>query len=138
MKVFGVHVSLEVVLLCLIIGAILGRVFLCDLLHIDGPIKEGMESMLGFAPLDYKMGTGVGQSWENRQIKDTTQQKMESYHAGQVPLPEGEMDMFYDNEFKPECCPANYSSSTGCACISKEQMDYLNQRGGNRTFPTEF
>ena len=30
-----------------------------------------------------------------------------------IPLPEGEMDMFATTEFKPECCPNAYSSSTG-------------------------
>ena len=45
-------------------------------------------------------------------------------------------------EFKPECCgnPAGsfYSNSVGCACICPEQWTYLNSRGGNRSFPTEF
>lgn len=40
---------------------------------------------------------------------------------------------FFDNtSFKPECCPATYSSSTGCACVNEEQRKFINQRGGNR------
>ncbi len=36
-------------------------------------------------------------------------------------------------KFSPTCCPSTYSSGTGCACLSPQQMSYLNQRGGNRT-----
>ena len=56
-----------------------------------------------------------------------------------VPLPEGELFFFANNKFTPECCPSTYSDSMGCACLSQAQVDYLNQRGGNRTLgPTEF
>jgi len=56
-----------------------------------------------------------------------------------VPLPEGELFFFADNKFKPECCPSTYSDSMGCACLSQDQVNYINQRGGNRTLgPTEF
>ena len=53
------------------------------------------------------------------------------------------MNNFLSNvQFKPECCgnPAgsSYSNSVGCACLCPEQITFLNSRGGNRTFPTEF
>jgi len=48
-----------------------------------------------------------------------------------IPLPEGELDMFATTEFKPECCPNAYSTSTGCACMTTEQYGYLMQRSGN-------
>ena len=54
-----------------------------------------------------------------------------------VPL-QGTLFYFKNNKFAPECCPSSYSSSTGCACISNDQLEYLNQRGGNRTLPSEF
>ena len=31
------------------------------------------------------------------------------------------------NKFTPECCPSTYSSSTGCACLNPQQINYLNQ-----------
>lgn len=49
------------------------------------------------------------------------------------PNPNSNMYYFANNQFKPECCPSTYSSSTGCACLSQAQLDFLNQRGGNRT-----
>ena len=48
-----------------------------------------------------------------------------------VPLPEGEMLMFSNTQFKPECCPNTYSTSTGCACMTGDQYNYLVLRGGN-------
>ena len=48
-----------------------------------------------------------------------------------IPLPKDEMFMFATTEFKPECCPNAYSTSTGCACMTIPQYDYLHQRGGN-------
>tara|TARA_B110000285_G_C15068036_1_gene586285 strand:- start:163 stop:459 length:297 start_codon:yes stop_codon:yes gene_type:complete len=63
----------------------------------------------------------------------SAQSKYESHKGTPVPLPKGEMEMFADNDFSPECCPSTYSNSSGCACITQEQVDYLNERGGNRT-----
>lgn len=48
-----------------------------------------------------------------------------------VPLPEGQMSMFANTEFKPECCPNAYSNGSGCACMTVNQYNYLVSRGGN-------
>lgn len=55
-----------------------------------------------------------------------------------VPLPEGEMLMFANTPFKPECCPSTYSTSTGCACLTGKQYNYLVQRGGNNVPYSEY
>ena len=55
-----------------------------------------------------------------------------------VPLPEGELDMFATTPFKPECCPNTYSNSTGCACMTGEQYNWLVQRGGNNVPYSEY
>lgn len=41
--------------------------------------------------------------------------------------------IFKNNQVKPECCGASYSSSSGCVCTTPQQRDYINMRGGNRT-----
>ena len=41
--------------------------------------------------------------------------------------------IFKNNEVKPECCDASYSSDTGCVCTTPQQRNYINMRGGNRT-----
>lgn len=56
-----------------------------------------------------------------------------SAYTADEPLKNGELVLFAKNKFKPECCPAPYSSSTGCVCMTPEQINYLNTRGGNRS-----
>ena len=59
------------------------------------------------------------------------------YNTGPpIPLPEGELFFFKDTKFSPDCCPGTYSSSLGCACLSKPQFNHLVTRGGNNTVPT--
>lgn len=55
-----------------------------------------------------------------------------------IPLPEGEMLMFANTPFKPECCPNAYSNSTGCACMDVGQYNYLINRGGNNVPYSEY
>lgn len=55
-----------------------------------------------------------------------------------VPLPEGQLDMFATTPFKPECCPNTYSNSTGCACMTGQQYNWLVQRGGNNVPYSEY
>jgi len=100
--------------------------------------KEGFE--LG-SSLDYHMGDGVPTSWENKPNLSKPYNilaSLEDNVGGPVPLPEGELLIFKDNKFDPKCCPSFYSNSLGCVCASPEQMNYLNQRGGNRTFSSEY
>ena len=47
------------------------------------------------------------------------------------PLNEGQMDMFANTPFKPECCPSAFSTSTGCACMDMKQYHFLQNRGNN-------
>jgi hypothetical protein len=55
-----------------------------------------------------------------------------------VPLPEGELLMFANTPFKPECCPNTFSNSSGCACMTTEQYNYLILRGGNNVPYSEY
>lgn len=142
MKLFGIQCRLEIIIISLIVGAILGTHLLCSCSKIG--LVEGM-AMMG-APLEWQMGTGQAMNWQNKAnqyAKDMgyseQRSKYSQFTGTPVPLPEGQLFMFADNKFKPECCPSTYSSSTGCACITQEQVDYINQRGGNRTMaPAEY
>jgi len=89
--------------------------------------------------------TDITGSWISKANKysndlgyQSTAGKVNTYVGTAVPLPDGELFFFKNNQFKPECCPGPYSSSTGCACMSAEQVKYLNTRGGNRTSDSEF
>jgi hypothetical protein len=52
-----------------------------------------------------------------------------------IPIPEGELDMFATTKFAPECCPTSYSNSMGCACMSVPQYTFLRERGLNNSPP---
>ncbi len=56
----------------------------------------------------------------------------------QVPLPEGQLSMFANTPFKPECCPNAYSNGSGCACMTVNQYNYLVSRGGNNVPFSEY
>jgi len=126
-KLFGYTMRLELMILCIIIGAFMGANMLCS---CAGGIREGFAAgtqMVG-AALDYSMGGGSSDnsnSWYSS-FEGNTQ-------GLEPPLSEGELDIFADNKSDPSCCPATYTTSTGCVCATPEQMKYLNQRGGNRT-----
>jgi hypothetical protein len=55
-----------------------------------------------------------------------------------IPLPEGEMFMFANTAFKPECCPNTYSNGSGCACMTGKQYNYLITRGSNNVPYSEY
>ena len=154
-KIFGYEVRVEVAIACVIIGMVMGLMMFCDCFQyslIEGMTKKNKTSYgkrEGFKNLNnndlhiddsYTMGwvqtakryaSGMGNKNRLNTYKDNV--------GTPVPLPEGELFFFADNKFKPECCPSTYSDSMGCACLSQAQVDYVNQRGGNRTLgPTEF
>ena len=58
----------------------------------------------------------------------------------QIPLPDGELDMFANTLFSPQCCKNNpaYSLSIGCACMTQDQYNYLVTRGGNNLPYSEY
>ena len=57
---------------------------------------------------------------------------------GPIPLPEGEMFLFANTQFKPECCPNTYSTGDGCACMNTKTYNYLIGRGGNNVPYSEY
>jgi hypothetical protein len=59
--------------------------------------------------------------------------KLNSYKNTPLPLQDGNMFMFSQTDFKPECCAygETYSNSMGCACMNLDSVKYLWQRGGN-------
>ena len=91
--------------------------------------KQGFRNMLSYSPVA-SQGPQPG-------CVDSLK-PYEKYNCGPIDV----NNFFGGLKFKPECCgnPAgsSYSNSVGCACICPEQWTFLNSRGGNRTFPTEF
>jgi hypothetical protein len=36
------------------------------------------------------------------------------------------------NKTSPECCPAAFTSDSGCVCLSESDKDFMASRGGNK------
>jgi hypothetical protein len=108
--------------------------------HHRGALREGWVG----APLAYKMQKGVPSAGPAMVGPpgdySTWYTPLDANSQGlKVPLQAGELDIFAKNPSKPGCCSAStYSTSTGCVCVTPEQMKYLNERGGNRTLTTEY
>tara|TARA_B110001452_G_C15186618_1_gene412140 strand:- start:682 stop:1116 length:435 start_codon:yes stop_codon:yes gene_type:complete len=140
MKLMGIRFRVEIVIACLIIGALIGGQVLCSCIHTETAkkvVKEGMESM-GSA-IGYDMGKGVTGSWGASKKVDSISQQLDTHSGPTLPLAPGQLFFYADTEFKPECCVPPYSgtsSANGCACITKKQVDYINMRGGNNTGPS--
>jgi len=138
-KFLGMKFNVVTALIALLLGIMIGGFMLCSCANVT--IKEGYD--LRGAPLDWSLSHGVpGDRWDApavtaAQANDNMYAPLSGNTGGKVPLPDNQLFMFYDNKFKPECCykPQQYSSSTGCACISEEQMRYISSRGSNNTLP---
>ena len=133
-KVFGMTCRVEIIIVSMLVGGILGGHLLCSCVKMTGKdVKEGMQNMLQSANVGYKMGDGVKSSWENKKVESSAQDL--STHMGpKVPLPAGQLFFFANNKFSADCCvspQSGVSNSQGCACITKEQVNYISSRGGN-------
>lgn len=132
----GTPVRLNVVIPAIILGFIICWLTACRCVHI----KEGL------APIDYQMGKDISSSWINWADKKqegapVTANKLLAGNVAPNPneqLEQGQLFMFSGTNFSPECCPSSYSGSTGCACLSSGQMNFLNERGGNRTMSSVY
>ena len=141
-KFFGYSMRVEIILLCIFIGYILGGHILCSCSKIS--MHEGF-SMLTGADVKYNMGSDISKSWENNKDLQNNDSKdwVKSLEGNIAPNPNtainsSNLNFLGENKFDPKCCPSAYSNSSGCVCLSPEQAMYVNQRGGNRTFPTKY
>lgn len=103
----------RVYILVLLILAFIG----VTLLFGTSGLKETFENLAWAQPLSY----------------DQKMEQHAAYDGLPVPLPDGKMAMFAENKASANCCGSSvYTSSDGCLCVTKDQIDYINRRGGNR------
>lgn len=151
-SIFGYKISLEILILIGVVYLILVSHTLCGSCNFYSLI-EGREGFSGASTNNgssssYKLNDYSHintSSWNQQNMTIKPGQPMsagvkEMLNRPQqpIPLPEGELDMFATTEFKPECCPNTYSKSTGCACMTPGQYNYLINRGGNNVPYSEY
>ena len=136
-SVFGIVIHFQTLIVAAILFAIMGCHLLCSCSRLnlqEGLVMINKKLASKGAGLDYRMGSDIDKSWSNGTGGSAAPLYMEQeMESTKIPLPEGQLDFFNGTQFKPECCPSSVSSSTGCACLSKAQMEHLATRGGNRT-----
>jgi len=141
-KVMGMTCRIEIIVISIIVGMVLGGHVLCSCVTPSAKqkAKEGFANAMGSAPIRYKMGQGVKSSWDTKKIPSIAQDL--STHMGpKVPLPAGQLFFFANNTFSPDCCvppQSGVSNGDGCACVTQEQVNYISSRGGNRATWGEF
>jgi len=152
---------LEIVILCIFLFWILFGHLLCSCSNVS--LKEGLdtfkkmtkkEGFMGsnnsaYGP-EFKSAKGNGyimnpDSWAMPTLtytpgtnEDAGVQSILNRKPQKIPLPKGELSLFANTEFKGECCPNAYSTSTGCACMDVKTYDYLRERGGNNVPYSEY
>ena len=157
-SILGYKLNLEVLILFGIIYLILVVHTVCSTCNVMG-IMESMRGMMmkeGFVGANTNYGESSNYSLMNYKPVNTSSwsrpdlrvipgeplnpgvQAILNRPSQPVPLPPGELDMFANTPFKPECCPNTYSNSTGCACMTTNQYNYLVTRGGNNEPYSEY
>jgi hypothetical protein len=141
-SVLGLKINVLNALIFIVLGFLIAILTTCSCSKVSA--KEAMTNLANAAPLNHQNNADLEGSWMSNAISyagnmgyKSILEKHAEYKGTPVPL-ENTLFYFEDNDFKPSCCPSTYSTSTGCACLSEDQMKYLNERGGNRTLPTEF
>lgn len=127
-KLFGIKCRVEIVLIAIIIGMIMGGHLLCSCSRIS--LDEGFEigsDMLNI--LTDKLENGKKQIMYSK----TDSTVILPSESSDLNSGVSSMDFFENTKFTPESCPNTYSSSTGCATFGPKQKLALATRGGNNT-----
>lgn len=119
-------------------------------------IKGNVQNSEGFSGMNSKNGESTPFDFNKDQVvntsswfsSDMTVSSGKSMSEGakkflerkQQPLPleNGQMDLLANAEFKPDCCPSTYSTSSGCWCGTSKDYNYLVMRGGNNVPYSEY
>ena len=81
-----------------------------------------------------KEGFEAASSWKMNGLLDTYTGPYSTQNK-----PEPELFLFANTKSSPECCKSwSYSSADGCVCMTPQQSNFLNERGGNRTVEDGF
>ena len=102
LKILGVQINLLTVIVSILIGFIicLNTTYACS--NCNTSTKE--KFTLRGSPLAYNMGSGVPDdtfSQSASSVNSNMYASLENNVAGQVPLPESELFLFYNNKFSP-------------------------------------
>tara|TARA_Y100000817_G_C16734956_1_gene489720 strand:- start:343 stop:753 length:411 start_codon:yes stop_codon:yes gene_type:complete len=124
----------DIILVSLVVGGLVSLSLFCNVKKENFVVRESMS--IYPAGLISNGVPGQVQGEVDNQMTDCMNwfSPLSNNKVGRKPpLAEDELNIFAENKVSPECCGSgSYSSSNGCICETPEQMQYLNNRGGNR------
>ena len=103
-------------ILCMILGGIIATSLFCGCTNVREGMFEGIK-------------------WKMNSVTDRLKKEHDKYPALPLPLPPGKLDMLQENTASPYC-HSPFSRGEGQLCVSTQQIDYINRRGGNRAAMT--
>ena len=113
LKILGYKLRLEVVVICVLLGVIIGSSMACSCRR---------EGAVGRMAAEYGTTTGMSDGVNSKKWGDAAN------HYGDS------MFFYANNNFSPESCAySTVSGSNGCADVTSEQSKFIEMRGGNRT-----
>ena len=127
-NMLGLKCNPLMLIICFILGSLVGTFVFCSCTRFSF-----LESFSNFGSnLDYNIGDGVGNSYTNKVLeKVNSSTSSSSVSPGEIL--KDSMNIFNKTTFSHGCCPSLYSTSSGCACNTKDIQDFINKRGNNRS-----
>jgi hypothetical protein len=132
-SIFGSKCRIEIIIICLLFGFIAGGYMLCGCIRPMYNRYEGMTSNPVSAPLNYNSNGGEQYSWLN-QVQETDKNTLGGNDNTYTPNDSGNnsLAMFANTKTSPTCTGQS-SGYGGVYCVTPEQKELINTRGGNRT-----
>tara|TARA_X000001036_G_C20680402_1_gene805724 strand:- start:1781 stop:2224 length:444 start_codon:yes stop_codon:yes gene_type:complete len=137
-SIFGSKCRIEIVIICLLVGFIAGGYMLCGCIKPNYNRFEGMENESTTydkpisTPMNYNPEGGNLQSWYS-QIQETDNSSLGGSNNVYVTGDDIKSKDILANTKTDKECPSDLSGYGGMYCVTKEQKDFINMRGGNRT-----
>ena len=127
LKILGYKLRLEVVVICVLLGVIIGSSMACSCRR---------EGAIGRMAAEYGTTKGMSDGVHSQKWGDAANH----YETKQLNSGAGDSMFFYaNNKFSPESCAySTVSGSSGCADVTSEQSKFIEMRGGNRTVDDGF
>lgn len=92
--------------------------------NTEGFIQTSPGSPLNAPPMGpYDTASGGWMSSEHMPVGDTPQNQA---------LEENKLMLLEGNEVSASCCPASFSTDTGCVCLTDSDKRLFASRGGNK------
>lgn len=101
-------------------------------------VREGMVGLDTINPLDIEE---LPEGWNDIPKPKLSEERPSYYWSdknhdavmSELVRPDTSLSFFARTKSHPKCC-GEFSGRSGCQCLSREQIDFINTRGGNRPY----